>query len=192
MRHYRRQLHTLCTQLPQPRLCLRGRIIPAGADAEQFTRPVAGQKDAAINFVGIVDMQLSCESIDVVFDRARPNSDGHANVSIVEPLGQKIENFDFSRRNVNRTRPRCAGMGTPQKFWAGTARWCGAFASSRALLRPFGAIIGLQSYASGIRSSKGRSGSRGTGWSANKFQLQSVMNTDIRSNSLRSDVRGGI
>ena len=130
MRHYRRQLHTFCTQLPQPRLCLRGRIIPAGADAEQFTRPVAGQKDAAINLFGIVDMQLSCESIDVVFDRARPNSDGHANVSIVEPLGQKIENFDFSRRNVNRTRPRCAGMGTPQKFWAGTARWCGAFASS--------------------------------------------------------------
>jgi hypothetical protein len=53
-------------------------------------------------------MQLSCESIDVVFDRARPNSDGHANVSIVEPLGQKIENFDFSRPHVNRrgTLPR--------------------------------------------------------------------------------------
>ena len=78
-------------------------IIPAGTDSEQRTRPVAGQKNAAINFVGIVDMQLSCESIDVVFDRARPNSDGHANVSIVEALGQKI--------------------------WAGPARW--PFANSR-------------------------------------------------------------
>ena len=102
----RHQLNTILNTTPATRLSHRwGTIIPAGADAEKGAGPETGQEDAPINFVGIIDMQLICESIDVVFDRARPSSHGHANVTVAEALGQKVENFDFPRRRVNSKRP---------------------------------------------------------------------------------------
>jgi hypothetical protein len=94
-------------------------IVPAGTYAEQRTGPVTCQKNAGMKFVGI-DMQLSCESIDVAFDRARRHSYAHGHFSVIEALGQQIQNFDFSRRHVNRKRPSLR--------W--TARWYGAFSRS--------------------------------------------------------------
>src|SRR5258708_4873821 len=94
----------------------RGMIIPAGTDAENRIRPKTDQEDAAINLVGIIDLQFIYEPTDVVLDRPRSNSHADADFIVVEALGQQVEDFDFSLRHVNTTRPRLCWHGHPQEL----------------------------------------------------------------------------
>lgn len=98
-----------------------------GPDAEQRTYPVLGQKNAGMN------VQLSRGRVDVVFDGARRNSCVSANFGVTEALGEQIENFDFPRRHVNRTRPwPCRHVGSSSGIVGGLTLG-GLFLSSRAL-----------------------------------------------------------